>query len=126
VCICTGYAKTLVIGGLTYELIDGEEVLSATANVEILNGGSIAPLPSVIYGSTAAFVEGKVRVCGGIDESGLSSNACYELSSHCDPAWAEMTSPTFDDVHLRSSVIVGEWLLSGGTAPNYSRPKMSS
>jgi len=83
------------------------------------NGVKCSPAPRfpiVIRGGTGAFLDGVLTVCGGITDDAVPeyTNRCFELSSGSDD-WREVAGlPTGDNAFLKSSVVAGKWLLSGG------------
>jgi len=74
--------------------------------------GSIPRLPVPLSSGTAAFIHDRLILCGGHNLDNLADE-CYVLLSGKDE-WLLTTSLPFPTDGIASSIINGQWLLSGG------------
>jgi len=69
------------------------------------------PIP--IRDGTAAYIDDKLILCGGVSE-GPNPDVCYELLSANDKWQPSLTLPNGPLYRHASSIIDGKWLLTGG------------
>ncbi len=74
--------------------------------------------PLALHGATGAFVDGEVRVCGGYD--GTYFNECYDFNPS-DGSWDDGEPMLEERYEAASSVIGGEWFITGGRVCTYIR-----
>ncbi len=72
--------------------------------------------PLALHGATGAFVDGEVRVCGGYD--GTYFNECYDFNPS-DGSWDGGEPMLEERYEAASSVIGGEWFITGGRVCTY-------
>jgi len=124
---CPGCSKVLVIGGSNNigfnppEKRNDIEILDFSGENKLCS--PIENYPLTLESSTAAFYNGRLLVCGGIDNvfAGLGTGPtkdCYQLL-HGTASWEPIRSLTQPDFMMRSSVINDNWLISGGTNDPY-------
>ena len=96
----------MLFGGVVNEV----EVINLEDEDAFCN--TLAQYPVPIEYPTVAFINGFLESCGGLDD-GVITSACY-LYSFDTNSWSQTTSLSLAREFPASSVIGGEWLISGG------------
>ncbi len=104
------YTKLAVIGG--YNFVFGGNLV----DVEVLdlqdsraNCDNLANYPAPETGLTAALIDGIIKSCGGHQND---VKACHDYSPESE-SWSEAPDMIYERVYPRSSIIQGQWLISG-------------
>ncbi len=104
------YTKLAVIGG--YNFVFGGNLV----DVEVLdlqdsraNCDNLANYPAPETGLTAALIDGIIKSCGGHQND---VKACHDYSPESE-SWSEEPDMIYERVYPRSSIIQGQWLISG-------------
>jgi len=111
--------KILYVGGYTVEPF---ELLSTVEIIDLDQPAASCPqvanFPFQVDRLTAAFVDGSVLACGGLGIE-IPFNACYQLDQDLQ-GWAEISPLPYGRNHdLQSSVIKGQWVITGGQEHYY-------
>jgi len=83
---------------------------------------TLPPYPFPVQLHTAAFLRGRVVVCGGqTDNDGSSTNQCFALGPESLDEWVEIEPyPDGTDYSRKSSVVNDEWFITGGEGHHLS------
>jgi len=94
----------VILGGLATLKKDQQEYLSRVETIDVSsnvqNCSSVMNYPLNLYGPTGVFLNGKIMVCGGCLETGLS-NKCFKLKTAQD-LWTEMEPLPLTTAYARS------------------------
>ena len=103
--------RALVVAG--YNSGDMDNVESLALDEDPRNCQDLPDYPIVVHGTTGSFLDGTVKVCGGLLDS-LHISQCFEFNP-VDGTWKDGGSMSENRLYAASSIIDGVWFITGGT-----------